>query len=257
MNCPFCFHENIQIICPSCGWSTHDASEDLKLPEYEMVSITPNEFWMGSPISEEGRDPDENLHLVLLTRKFQIGKTEVSQEIYEAIMDTNPSQFKGSNHPVENISWEDAIHFCNKYSEMSGLEQAYTWLEGSIFCNFNANGYRLPTEAEWEFVAKSYSTDQKDDHDQALHFETNPVSTENAEISELLGNVWEFCWDFYGPYPTQKTTDPTGAPSSPYRVIRGGSWVDGRRIRRASNRAFVSPDHRSETIGFRLAKTIT
>ena len=255
MNCPFCDQENITIICPSCGWSADDpALPDL--PIYDMRAITPAEFWMGSPVSEEGRDPDENLHLVVLTRSFAIGRTEVSQDLYEQVMAQNPSYFQDPAHPVENISWEDALRFCNHYSEQCDLQPAYSWLEDIVFCDFNASGYRLPTEAEWEFVAKLFIAAEDDDTAQLLQLETLPVASSDAEISELNGNVWEFCWDWYGPYPTQKTTDPVGAASGTERVIRGGSWVDGKRIRRTANRAFVSPQHRSETIGFRLVRTI-
>ena len=256
MNCPFCEQENITIICPSCGWSAEEDDIERELPNYEMLSILATEFWMGSPTSEEGRDQDENLHLVKLTRNFQIGRTEVSQELYEAIMGQNPSYFQGEKHPVENITWKDAIEFCNRYSEICGLEPVYSWLEDLIFCNFKADGFRLPSEAEWELVAKLFAKQKKSDHSQLLQLETMPVDTSGSEISELDGNVWEFCWDFYGPYPAEKTTDPAGPTSGTHRVIRGGSWVDGKRIRRPANRAFVKPDHHSETIGFRLAATL-
>lgn len=256
MNCPFCTQENIDTICPSCGWSAEETFENRELPDYEMRPVLGEEFWMGSPTSEEGRDQDENLHLVLLTRNFQIGKTEVSQELYEAVMGQNPSHFQGTDHPVENITWKEAALFCNRYSEICGLEPVYSWLEEIIFCNFDADGFRLPTEAEWELVAKLFSEQKKEDHSQLLQFETLPVNTSDSEISELDGNVWEFCWDFYAPYPTEKIKDPSGPSSGTHRVIRGGSWVDGKRIRRAANRAFVVPNHRSETIGFRLAMTL-
>ena len=259
MVCPFCAQEHIQALCPSCGWSLDDHIDTdatySEFPIYEMLPISGQEFWMGSSVSEKGRDNDENLHLVKLSRSFQIGRTEVSQELYEQIMGENPSFFQKPQHPIENISWESAIQFCNQYSTLCNREPAYLSKEGELHCNFDADGFRLPTEAEWELCAKIFSVKQNDV--QNVQIQTSPVESEpKSKISALDGNVWEYCWDWYAPYPTERTTDPIGPKNGTYRVIRGGSWVDTQRIRRPENRAFTLPTQSSETIGFRLVSTI-
>jgi len=124
-----------------------------------FVYIKPGTFTMGSPSSESGRDSDEGpQHKVTISKGFYMSATEVTQEQYQAVMGTNPSSFKGAKRPVEKVSWNDAVEFCNKLSDREGLTRCYSGSGDNIRCNWNANGYRLPTEAEWEYACRAGTT---------------------------------------------------------------------------------------------------
>ncbi|MBP5602350.1 MAG: SUMF1/EgtB/PvdO family nonheme iron enzyme [Treponema sp.] len=172
---------------------------------------------------------------------FEIGKYPVTQKLYQSIMGENPSECKGENRPVEQVSWYDAVKFCNKLSKKDGLTSCYSGSGESIRCNFRANGYRLPTEAEWEFAArggnnsKGYKYSGSDDLDEVGWYnynsekQTNDVGQKEPNelgIYDMSGNVWEWCNDWYGNYPSRNETDPFGALSGYSRVVRGGSWYD-------------------------------
>ena len=241
MFCPICSLETSLYPCPQCGWK--------KTPQYPMLSIKAQSFWMGSPENEIDRDEDEQLHEVVLHQSFCIGQTEVSQELYHAVLGENPSAFTDPRKPVEQCSWFDAIQFCNAYSMASALEPVYRFHKGAVEFLRTANGYRLPTEAEWELVARLHSTPTEE----RLKQETHAIE-ESGLIVDLNGNVWEYCWDFYAPYPDEKQIDPIGPSDGTHRVIRGGSWLDQARTGRPANRGFVLPDQNYDTIGFRLAR---
>ena len=212
---------------------------------------------MGSAENEPGRDPDEHPHQVILSQDFLIGKTEVSQELYLSINNNNPSFFSHPQNPVESVSWLECINFCNQFSRHHNLKEAYQVTDnGAVIWDSQASGYRLPTEAEWEYTAKK--TNQHTGWS-LLNSKLKPHRIGHQVsngISDMAGNVWEWCWDWYGPYPSEKspTHEPTGLPSGKYRVVKGGSWIDNARILRPANRAKATPDHKSNTIGFRLAR---
>jgi D-alanyl-lipoteichoic acid acyltransferase DltB (MBOAT superfamily)/formylglycine-generating enzyme required for sulfatase activity len=199
----------------------------------EMVSVPGGSFTMGDA---NGR-PDEKPHTVVIS-PFLIDKYEVTQAEYAELMGTNPAKFKGANLPVECLRWHDAARFCNKRSEKEGLKPCYdpeTWT-----CDFTADGYRLPTEAEWEYACRAGSTEK-------LHFpggekelkqygwmransqeKTHPVGSLKPNkwgLYDMYGNVAEWCNDWYVSDPAGGD-DPRGPDSGEKRVLRGGSWRD-------------------------------
>jgi len=228
-----------------------------------MVELAPQSFVMGSAQSELGRDPDEDQHLVNLSQSFFIGLFEVPQHLYSLLAFDNPSAFLGPDRPVDSISWIEAIQFCNAFSQHQNLIKPYTFKGTSVVWNKNANGYRLPTEAEWEYAARIAASgrplDQQSWSEANSQYKTHAVGqhvgpAESLGISDMAGNVWEWCWDYYAPYPTGQVLNPTGPQSGSTRVARGGSWVDAQRVVRPANRGQAPENHRSSGIGFRLAR---
>lgn len=224
-------------------------------PGSEVVWIEPGTFQMGSPTTEPGRGDDETLHTVTLTQRFAMGRYEVSQSLYEKVMGENPSKYKGPNRPVEQVSWEDARRFCEKLTE---LDRA--WLpEGYV--------YDLPTEVQWEYATRAgtqttypFGNDVEELKNYAWYFgNSNSETTEvgallpnNYGLYNTLGNVWEWCRDWYGSYEGD-TVDPAGPPSGSDRVFRGGSWIDSAQFCRAASRIGVEPSGRGRFLGFRVA----
>ena len=189
---------------------------------------------------------------------FLLSKHLVTQDLYENIMGTNPSMFKGSNKPVESISWKDAVEFCNQLSKAEGLDLCYLFsIENeTITFNSKANGYRLPTEAEWEFACKANTTGirygQLDEiawYKKNSNGSTQPIGTKAPNtwgLYDMLGNVWEWCSDIY---------DETVYGS--YRIFRGGGWSDEPRSCMATNRRRSHPiAFKIDDLGFRIARNI-
>ena len=236
-----------------------------------LVCINGGTFTMGSPANEAERDDDEVQRQVTVS-SFYLGKYEVTQKEYQEVMGTNPSNFKGDNLPVEKVSWFDAVEYCNKRSQREGLSPAYT-ISGSgdnqtVAWNRNANGYRLPTEAEWEYACRAgtttaYNTGASISNNTGWYGgnsdkKTHPVgqkATNAWGLYDMHGNVWEWCWDWYGNYPSGAQTDPVGAMSGSVRVIRGGSWGDSGRFLRSAYRSYGTPSDRDYFVGFRLVRS--
>jgi formylglycine-generating enzyme required for sulfatase activity len=243
-----------------------------------MVRIEGGTFTIGSPSNEYGRRSWEGPQHLVTVSAFYMGKYEVTQAEYQSVMGTNPSILKGSNLPVENVSWYDAVEFCNRLSQQEGLTPAYSGSGSSTTCNWNANGYRLPTEAEWEYACRAgtttpFSTGNNITTNQANYngnypynnnatgifrntttpvgsFASNPWS-----LYDMHGNVWEWCWDWYGDYSIWTQTDPHGPVSGYYRMLRGGSWVDHGQYLRSAYRTMVDPSYGGDSgIGFRLVR---
>jgi len=236
-----------------------------------MVRIKGGTFTMGSsPDSGWGRLSDEGPQHKVTVSSFYIGKYEVTQEEYQEIMGTNPSNSKGDNLPVEQVSWYDAIEYCNKRSQKEGLTPAYTRNGDNVIWNRNANGYRLPTEAEWEYACRAGTTtvfnrgNNKSDITgwyAEINFGggTHPGGQKTANawgLYDMHGNVWEWCWDWYGNYSSASQTDPMGASSGTYRVGRGGSISSDASTMRSARRFSEVPSFRRNDIGFRLARNI-
>ena len=211
-----------------------------------LKRIPAGTFQMGSP-DGTGEEDEHPQHEVRITRPFYLGVTEVTQAQYEAVMGNNPSWFSATGggkdkvagqstgqHPVENVSWLDAVKFCNKLSEMEGRKPFYEINGETVRVpDWKASGYRLPTEAEWEYACGG---DPADLEEHAWFGGnsgkvTHPVGkklTNRFGLHDMLGNVWEWCWDAYDKdyYKQSPRDDPTGpdAAGAADRVIRGGSW---------------------------------
>ena len=233
----------------------------------EMVGIEPGTFIMGSPENELGRDSNETQHEVTLTKGYWMGKYEVTQAQYEAIMEVNPSHFvyRGANRPVECVSWNDAMEFCAK---LTAREKA----AGRLPAGYE---YTLPTEAQWEYACRAGTTtalnngknlSRKDacpEMDEVGWYllnsddeETYPVGRKRANfwgLYDMHGNVWEWCLDWYGTYPSSSVTDPTGPSTGSSRVMRGGGWDFYARYNRSAYRDSYSPNGSYYSIGFRVA----
>ena len=238
----------------------------------EMALIPKGEFMMGAlEDDEDAWDNEKPRHKVILTRDFLLFKYQVTQALWESVMGSNPSHFKGANRPVECVSWFDCVLFCNKLSELEGLERAYTINGENVTCNWNAKGYRLPTEAEWEYSALanqsfrysgSDNVDEvawhRDNSDTGNGRETHPVGQKKPNgfgIYDMSGNVWEWVWDWHGDYSSQETIDLVGTKSGQFRVLRGGSWYYRARYARVSVRNDNGPDYGFNLLGFRPGRT--
>lgn len=221
----------------------------------KLVLILPGSFWMGSPEEEFGRKPVETQHQVSISNWYYLGRYEVTQGQYEKVMGNNPSTFKGAKNPVETVSWEDAVSFCTKLSEVPEEKAA-----GRV--------YRLPTEAEWEYACRAGSTTAFGYGDSANSLgeyewvaensekKTHPVGEKRPNrwgLYDMHGNVIEWCQDWYADYPSDASTDPKGPNGGSCRVVRGGSWnLDGA-FCRSARRFNYAPTIRSGVFGFRLA----
>lgn len=217
-----------------------------------MVYVEGGTFTMGAT-SEQGSDAESDekpAHQVTLS-SFSIGKYEVTQEEWQAVMGSNPSNFKGSKRPVENVSWEDCQDFIRKLNQLTGKR------------------FHLPTEAEWEYAARGgnrsrgYKYAGGDNlgsvawYDDNSGDETHPVGQKSPNelgLYDMSGNVWEWCQDRFGSYSSSSQTNPTGPNSGSDRVLRGGSWLDYAWFCRSSYRSnFGTPSYRNYRLGLRLA----
>ena len=268
-----------------------------------FVLIEAGTFTMGSPESELGREPNrtnETQHQVTLTNDFFMSDHEVTQAEWQALIGNNPSQKNNGTCPtcpVEFVNWWEALHYANALSEFDGLTACYvlsgcngnevgadkectgvTLQDGSgntVTTPYECEGYRLPTEAEWEYAARagtttafyngSYSGTSVDPNADAIAWysanaggTTQPVKgkTQNAwGLYDMSGNVWEWVWDWYADY-SGDITNPTGPSSGNWRVKRSGGWDHGVTYVRVAARSYNGAGHRINWMGFRLARTV-
>jgi formylglycine-generating enzyme required for sulfatase activity len=228
-----------------------------------MVRINGGTFMMGSPENDLGHENNETQHQVTIS-SFYIGKYEVTQKEYEEIMGINPSEFKGDNLPVENVSWYDAIEYCNRRSQQEGLSPAYTVDGENVIWKWDANGYRLPTEAEWEYACRAgtttpfytgdFITTKQANYNGEKTMPVGSFTPNDWGLYDMHGNIWEWCWDRYGNYPSGTQTDPTGAVFGGSQVVRGGSWRHIAPGLRSAFREYFNPYYLSDFIGFRLVR---
>lgn len=260
----------------------------------ELVEVPAGTFQMGSPEGEDERDPGEARHEVRIERPFLIARTELTQGQYRAVMGVNPSveeldgiSLLGEELPVQNVSWLDAVALCNRLSEREGLRPAYEVLGDEVSWDRDADGYRLPTEAEWEYAAragldKKYGAveadgevcgvgnvaDRKAREAFALewgfdcddgHAGLAPVGSFAANpwgVYDTAGNVWEWTWDRYAAYITGEVVDQGGLSGGVPRVSRGGSFVAPPWRVRVADRVGDDPSNRRDLLGFRLARSL-
>ena len=223
-----------------------------------FVWIPAGRFEMGSPVVESGRDSDEVQHEVRISRGFWMGKHEVTQGVWQAVMGSNPSRFRGCGPwcPVESVSWGDIQEFIGRLNRLAS-GRGYR--------------YRLPTEAEWEYAVRAgkglarYSN-LSNLGTIAWYWENSGERGDTTQLvgqkvangwglHDMLGNVWEWTADWYGAYPTDSVTDPEGPVTGAERVIRGGGWIAHKRYVRSAGRDSYSPSGRSDLVGFRLVRT--
>jgi formylglycine-generating enzyme required for sulfatase activity len=233
----------------------------------EMIRIDGGTFTMGSPSNEQGRTTSEGPQHQVTVDSFYIAKFPVTQNEYQELMGRNPSHHKGPALPVEQVNWFDAVEYCNKLSEKEGLTPAYTVSGNNVTWNSEADGYRLPTEAEWEFACRAgtqtphYSGTSVDEvgwHVGNSSTRTNPVGEKlpNAwGLYDMLGNVLEWCWDWLGSYSTEENNNPLGPASGTSRVYRGGCWSFQANQIRSAYRFGNNPNMRSFLVGFRVARS--
>ncbi|MDY6951963.1 MAG: formylglycine-generating enzyme family protein [Thermodesulfobacteriota bacterium] len=227
-----------------------------------FVHIPPGTFVMGSPEKEKGRRDDEQEHFVTLTRGFYCQVTEVTQGQWLEVMGKNPSHFQdcGDDCPVEFVSWKDCKQFIRQLNRREGIST-----------------YRLPTEAEWEFACRAGSQTA---FATGTILETgcglvpyldalgwycgnsgkrpHPAARKGPNafgLYDMHGNMWEWCEDWYGAYPLDHVTDPTGPPSGAARVLRGGGWHEDAEDCRSAIRVARSPESKAGTLGFRVVRT--
>jgi formylglycine-generating enzyme required for sulfatase activity len=221
------------------------------------------------------------VHTVTFTYNYWMDTTEVTQEDYLCLMDTNPSYFTGDlKRPVETVSWYDAILYCNARSRRDNLDTVYQYesmarSEGGKYVGLinmdymtMKNGYRLPTEAEWEFACRAHATTNyywgdTMNQDYAWYLDnsiatTHPVAQKlkNAfHLYDMSGNVWEWCLDWFGDYSAQNQTDPTGPINGEDRVVRGGFKDSDADEIRSAKRNWVHPTYACRNDGFRCVRT--
>lgn len=227
----------------------------------KFVSIPAGTFMMGSPVDEPGRADDEGLHRVTISKPFYIQTTEVTQAQWKNVMGDEPSNFRDCGDcPVELVSWEEAQKFIQRLNQVEGTEK-----------------YRLPTEAEWEYASRAgtatpFHTGYCISTDQANYDGNKPISCcpsgKNRQkpakagglppnpwgVYDMNGNVWEWCQDWKGAYPTGHVTDPKGPSSGNARVLRGGSWLDDAKNLRSARRFSYPPNYHDYDIGLRVVK---
>jgi len=214
---------------------------------------------------------------------FYMGETTVTQELYEAVTGNTPSRFKGFCHPVEKVTWYDAIDFCQKLNLLLKIEPPCYQVDKQKKDENNKDdddklkwtvthlpqnaGFRLPTEAQWEYAARagentkyaaSNILENVGWYEQNNYYETKPVAQKFPNkfgLYDMSGNVWEWCWDWYGNYDKNVKENPQGAPPSSNRVLRGGSWYGNADRCRVAFRGISNASNRYSSYGFRLVRS--
>lgn len=264
--------------------------ENMQKVNDNLIILEGGSFMMGSPLSERQRCDDEVLHEVIIN-PFYVDPYEVTQKDYQTVMGKNPSYFKGEDLPVENITWYDAIEYCNLLSIKRGLTPVYKIENNIVKWDRSANGYRLLTEAEWEYAARSLTTTvfnsknhitSEDANFQGSYpylIEENYVNPHNPDVKtsryrgetirvkdlsankfglyNMHGNVSEWCFDYYGKYDLENKNNPIGAYKGTLRVSRGGSYIDFAKHLRSAYRSCSNPSNTDRNTGFRIARNAT
>ena len=239
--------------------------------EMRFVAVPGGAFWMGSPEDEPGRFDNEGPRHRVHVAPYWLASTEVTRAQWRAVMGSTPPGGRHDDEPVVGVSWCDTLRYANELSQREGLTPAYRLLGpcahgGTVTWDRSADGYRLPTEAEWELAARG--------GDEQLYAGGGALESVgwylgNAEdgarsvaalapnaygLYDMSGNVWEWVWDRLGAYPAEAQHDPAGPERGETRILRGGSWRYEARYARVADRNWGHPGYRARAVGFRLAR---
>ncbi len=246
------------------AWSGIQSLEVIISLLLETVYVEGGSFQMGST---EGDSDERPVHDVTVS-SFSMAKTEVTQGLWKAVMGSNPSYFKGDDLPVESVTWYEAVAYCNALSAKEGLDKVYTINKTAVTADFNKNGWRLPTEAEWEYasrggkVSEGYMYSGSDTVEDVGWYSGNSTSrthfvgekaANELGLYDMSGNVSEWCWDWYGNYSNVSQSDPRGPlrALTGARVRRGGSWTNEAPDLRSAKRSGLTPGASYSDVGFR------
>ncbi len=288
MNCTKCNYELSDEFkyCPMCGASVlsmrAEMTKNVKHISAVSPSKVPNMVFVQGGFFVMGMN-EANRKVAVLS--FQIGETPVTQRQYEHVMEKNPSKLKGPDKPVECVNWCEAIAFCNRLSQMQNLTPCYSignvtdlsTFESSspvwkrITCNFTATGFRLPTEAEWEYAARggkylkpAQFAGSDDIKKVAWYGENSDITSHDVAtkagnqlgLFDMCGNVAEWCWDYMGELPSGPMTNPHGPSIGSMHVKRGGSWLDDAQQCTVFYRSGSAPTGKSSNLGFRVCRSV-
>ncbi|MES2811610.1 MAG: SUMF1/EgtB/PvdO family nonheme iron enzyme [Bacteroidota bacterium] len=252
----------------------------LTNPVLELVKIEGGTFMMGSKDDNRIAENDEQKQHEVKVGAFEINRLEVTVWEWKQYckktktkLPTAPTWGWNDNYPITNVTWFDVVKYCNWLSKQDGLKPAYLFTGPNVTCDFTANGYRLPTEAEWEFAAKggaksknNYFAGSNDSSEVAWQVKNSDrrphaVGTKlpnELGIHDMSGNVWEWCWDWYNKdyYKVEDGNNPKGPIRGEKKSVRGGSWDSQESYLRTANRISTSPNITNEFYGFRLARTV-
>ncbi|HSV56824.1 MAG TPA: SUMF1/EgtB/PvdO family nonheme iron enzyme [Magnetospirillaceae bacterium] len=252
------------------------AQTPVRAPE-GMVLVEGGTFLQGSPDIEDGRSFDEGPRREVAVSSFFLARRELTFDEYDEFSSAVgrprlPDEGWGRwTRPVINVTWRDAVEYSNWRSRKEGLTPAYTLDGNRVTWNLDADGYRLPTEAEWEFAARGgrrsggFRFSGGNDlsvvawHSLNSNIRTQPVggrAPNELGLHDMSGNVWEWCWDWYAGYTAGRQTDPRGPEEAALRVVRGGAYSSMAPDLRPARRWFADPAHRFDRVGFRLARSI-
>ncbi len=255
-------------------------TKQSKNPLLEMIRVEGGTFMMGSKDDNRIAENDEQKQHEVKVNSFEINKLEVTVWEWKDYcqktkkkLPQKPSWGWNDNYPITNVTWNDAVAYCNWLSKLDGLKPAYTIAGPNFVCDYTANGYRLPTEAEWEFAAKGGAKSKGSVFAGANNSSDIAWFIKNSErrphavgtklpnelgIYDFSGNVWEWCGDWYNKdyYKSEDGNNPKGPLRGEKKSVRGGSWDSQENYLRTSNRISTSPDKTNEFYGFRLARTI-
>lgn len=261
--------------------SVSDLNFTAYLPLVKMISIPGGTFSLG----DVNALPEERPVRQVTLDTFELGTLEITQDQWETVMGTNPSRSKVAGHPVESVTWFDAVTFCNYLSDREGLARAYTYTgqtaSGIVTCDFAADGYRLPTEAEWEYACRAgtttdrysgngFSIDDTCGSEPTLemigwycynsgnqHKSCGLKQPNSLGLYDMIGNVAEWCWNWYENYTAEPVANPSGPVDGTLRTYRGGSAFETSLTNRAACRSSTHPMVSYSGLGFRIARSTT